>query len=474
MFEDLRVKNFSFDRFFTKIAGNLVVEDQVLMKPSTPVEFLLIGIEPTGSGTQVSVKLGSNLSYDSTTKTLNASGGGSELPGYIQFPTGDIESASYTKGVYEYLAIFEMFDTLDGTKLKEGEMTFMLPIKAGNYLAVDLDSDNKTLKVALDDTKIDKTPTKDSTNLITSGAVYNIPKPVIISFEYADSTILTDEQIAQIKNNDIVVLKITDTEASETNICYKMYNNSTYYVFIGKQTEDVVGTICYVVVNTTTKIAEWNQYTLFSQKDFSDDFSYANGQMYLSNAIKTAINNSLKLESNLPEEFKLVGINVKNYQENITLGDNLSYDAITKKLNASGGGVPVLEELPTEVADNTPKVFYCKNELYIVQEPSTGETWVLNEEPSSLKIWYYFDSSYAAASVDDFSFVVNFTSNGKKFVKMSGDTVGPDPTYDTSKCVEVRTKSGGWVNEAYRTITFEEAVTDSNLLTWLQDNGTKQ
>lgn len=453
---------------FPKIAGNLVVEDQVLMKPSTPVEFSLIGIEPTGSGTQVSVKLGSNLSYNSTTKTLNASGGGSKLPGYIQFPTGDIESASYTKGVYEYLAVFEMFDTLDGTKLKEGEMTFMLPIKAGNYLAVDLDSDNKTLKVALDDTKIDKTPTKDSTNLITSGAVYNIPKPVIISFEYADSIILTDEQIAQIKNNDIVVLKITDTSVSETNICYKMYNDNTYYVFIGKQTEDVVGTICYVVVNTTTKTAQWNSYTLLSQEDFSDDFSYASGQMYLSNAIKTAINNSLKLESNLPEEFKLVGINVKNYQENITLGDNLSYDAVTKKLNASGGGVPVLlEELPTEVADNTPKVFYCKNELYIVQEPSTGETWVLNESPNA-----------PSANID---VNIDFKSNNENFksiyIPRLPQFARDGITYyktDSNAVIAFKSNTSSWTSDAYRTITFEEAVTDSNLLTWLQANGTKQ
>lgn len=442
-----------------KISGNLVVEDQVLMKPSTPVKFSLIGIEPTGSGTQVSVKLGSNLSYDSTTKTLNASGGGSELPGYIQFPTGDIESASYTKGVYEYLAIFEMFDTLDGTKLKEGEMTFMLPIKAGNYLAVDLDSDNKTLKVALDDTKIDKTPTKDSTNLITSGAIYNIPKPVIISFEYADSTILTDEQIAQIKNNDIVVLKIIETSVSETNICYKMYNDNTYYVFIGKQAEDVVGTICYVVVNTTTKTAQWNSYTLLSQEDFSDDFSYS-GQMYLSNAIKTAINNSLKLESNIPEEFKLVGINVKNYQENITLGDNLSYDAVTKKLNASGGGVPVLEELPTEVVDNTPKVFYCKNELYIVQEPSTGETWVLND----------FNGNLTASAIDvSISFVSNQNSYNR-FRCVKTDPINSGIYYDDT---QIWNSTNDYISEAYRTIIFNTAPT-GELLTWLQANGVKQ
>ena len=450
---------------FPKIAGNLVVEDQVLMKPSTPVKFSLIGIEPTGSGTQVSVKLGSNLSYDSTTKTLNASGGGSELPGYIQFPTGDIESASYTKGVYEYLAIFEMFDTLDGTKLKEGEMTFMLPIKAGNYLAVDLDSDNKTLKVALDDTKIDKTPTKDSTNLITSGAVYNIPKPVIISFEFADSTILTDEQIAQIKNNDIVVLKIIDNDASETNICYKMYNHNAYYVFIGKQAEDAVGIICYVVVNTTTKTAQWNSYTFLSrEEDFSDDFSYANGQMYLSNAIKTAINNSLKLESNIPEKFELVGINHKNYQENITLGDNLSYDAITKTLNASGGGVPVLEELPTEVADNTPKVFYCKNELYIVQEPvSSGETWVLK-------------SSGMVAPSNIIDETINFTNLiGTAFTRITIESEGKGVgiTYYNGSNITYAVTGGDGVTGDNATLTFETAPTGV-LLTWLQANGTKQ
>ena len=447
---------------FPKIQGNLVVEDQVLLKPSTSVEFLLVGFEPTGSGTQVSVKLGSNLSYDSTTKTLNAEGGGSELPGYIQFPTGDIESASYTTGVYEYLAVFEMFDTLDGTKLKEGEMTFMLPIKAGNYLAVDLDSDNKTLKVALDDTKIDKAPTKDSTNLITSGAVYDIPKPVVLYFEYEQMITLTDEQIEQIKNNNVVILEIEDGHTYEKNFCYKMYSSyNRMYVFIGKQTENIVGEICYVVADTTTKTAQWNSYTFPSSDDFSDDFSYASGQMYLSNAIKTAINNALKLPSANPSEFTLVGINTSKTQENFTLGDNLSYDATTKKLNASGGGVPVLEELPTEVADTTPKVFYCNNELYIVQEPiSSGETWLLND----------FNGNLTASAIDvSISFVSN-QNNYNRFRCVKSNPINTGIYYDDT---QIWNSTDDYISEAYRTITFATAPT-GELLTWLQANGTKQ
>lgn len=33
---------------------------------------------------------------------------------------------------------------------------------------------------------------------------------------------------------------------------------------------------------------------------------------------------------------------------------------------------------------------------------------------------------------------------------------------------------GTWMNQAYRTITFAQPVTDATLLNWLQQNGTKQ
>lgn len=179
-------------------------------------------------------------------------------------------------------------------------------------------------------------------------------------------------------------------------------------------------------------------------------------QIKLSDTLVNKINNSLKLESNLPEEFELVGINRKNYQENFTLGDNLTYDAVTKKLNASGG-VPVLEELPTEVADNTPKVFYCKNELYIVQEPSTGETWVLNE----------------TLTLQAQNVTINFTSNNQNFtsIVITNLTLSYNDIDVYNKFVP-----GGshWTSgEAYRTITFSTAPT-GDLLTWLQANGVKQ
>lgn len=35
-------------------------------------------------------------------------------------------------------------------------------------------------------------------------------------------------------------------------------------------------------------------------------------------------------------------------------------------------------------------------------------------------------------------------------------------------------ETSSFKNEAYRTITFDEPVTDTNLLAWLQANGTKQ
>ena len=40
--------------------------------------------------------------------------------------------------------------------------------------------------------------------------------------------------------------------------------------------------------------------------------------------------------------------------------------------------------------------------------------------------------------------------------------------------IEVYNPTTGWASQAYRTITFAEPVTNADLLTWLQQNGTKQ
>lgn len=89
---------------------------------------------------------------------------------------------------------------------------------------------------------------------------------------------------------------------------------------------------------------------------------------------------------------------------------------------------------------------------------SSGETWVLNEELSlSIK-----------------SFKVAFSSNNENFneIIISNITVVYDSLSVYNNWV---TEGSHWTSgEAYRTITFEEAVTNSKLLSWLEANGVKQ
>lgn len=102
---------------------------------------------------------------------------------------------------------------------------------------------------------------------------------------------------------------------------------------------------------------------------------------------------------------------------------------------------------------------------------SSGETWVLNETLSDLTIDYTTaDKSYP------------YISNGTRFIYInrSYSTAfgGIDLlTYwrdgSSTNTIDVY-NSGSWTNEAYRTITFEEVVTDSALLAWLEANGVKQ
>mgnify|MGYP006972331511 CR=1 FL=1 len=89
----------------------------------------------------------------------------------------------------------------------------------------------------------------------------------------------------------------------------------------------------------------------------------------------------------------------------------------------------------------------------------TSQTWMLNE---TLDI-----------STLDSDFTVDFVSNGNNFSAINGQGSGLD--YD-STTVYYDGGPGGfvWVDQAYRTITFAQPVTDAALLAWLQANGTKQ
>lgn len=77
---------------------------------------------------------------------------------------------------------------------------------------------------------------------------------------------------------------------------------------------------------------------------------------------------------------------------------------------------------------------------------------------------------------------ISFISNGKTFSTIHPSTAGfvNYLAYDsTNVCIaeiapgELYWDDNGWVDQAYRTITFLEPPT-GDLLTWLQANGTKQ
>lgn len=101
---------------------------------------------------------------------------------------------------------------------------------------------------------------------------------------------------------------------------------------------------------------------------------------------------------------------------------------------------------------------------YSQQEPSSGETWVLN------------DSLTDTTGETGFLVKVNFTSNSAAFTKITLRTrvgrEGVQIDYDTTTVYD-SLRGSGWLDQAYRTITFDEPVTDTTLLTWLQANGTK-
>lgn len=105
---------------------------------------------------------------------------------------------------------------------------------------------------------------------------------------------------------------------------------------------------------------------------------------------------------------------------------------------------------------------------YSQQEPSSGETWVLNETLNN--------QSYGIESI-------TFSSNNTTYTKfaryyktdMLGEVEQDYVAFYTSDTNYITVyDKGTWTDAAYRTITFAEPVTDSTLLAWLQTNGVKQ
>ena len=107
---------------------------------------------------------------------------------------------------------------------------------------------------------------------------------------------------------------------------------------------------------------------------------------------------------------------------------------------------------------------------YSQTEPSSGEMWVLND-------------TLTGSTLEDIT-VPTFVSNGHTFqyLTWNNETYVIKLTYidreDRDNDVTVYYGDDdhdfkGWLNQAYRTITFSTSPT-GDLLTWLQANGTKQ
>ena len=91
---------------------------------------------------------------------------------------------------------------------------------------------------------------------------------------------------------------------------------------------------------------------------------------------------------------------------------------------------------------------------------SSGETWLLNNEGLSV-------------SLSGWSYSISFTSNNQSYSTFACHFNSPNDAgiyYGDTKVYDTNTL---WVNSAYRTVTFYTAPT-GDLLTWLQNNGTKQ
>ncbi len=101
---------------------------------------------------------------------------------------------------------------------------------------------------------------------------------------------------------------------------------------------------------------------------------------------------------------------------------------------------------------------------YSQQAPSSGETWVLNE-------------SLQAFGTSSKQFTVNFTFDSVRYTGIKFEFESPFASYlywtGESSLLVYNYGDVAWAVNT-RTIIFDEPVTDSTLLAWLQANGVKQ
>lgn len=187
-------------------------------------------------------------------------------------------------------------------------------------------------------------------------------------------------------------------------------------------------------------------------------------------------NNYASASSDSKELLIKDGWKIKSVEYPYIVGDGGTLYNIGDSFNATGTGNGLYITLEQSGGGSTLtfKHFYdagtigtgtIKFRHYSQQEPSSGETWVLNETVS-------FDLSTVH---------VDFISNNENFKSIEASSSSKFEKYLTYTKVNgdaviafQETTETYWSNTAYRTITFSEPVTDSTLLAWLQANGVKQ
>lgn len=102
------------------------------------------------------------------------------LLNYIDFPSGGLLTTSYDTNVYQIKAPFEMKTSETGEVINSGNFNFSLLIGGSDFITIDLDETDSFLQIKLDQTKVDKIPLLNSTNLITSGGVAQTA-PIILN-----------------------------------------------------------------------------------------------------------------------------------------------------------------------------------------------------------------------------------------------------------------------------------------------------
>lgn len=115
-----------------------------------------------------------------------------------------------------------------------------------------------------------------------------------------------------------------------------------------------------------------------------------------------------------------------------------------------------------EVENATSYEIYADGVSIGTVENESGETWLIN------------DNAFAQSVYNNKTYTALFNSNGQTFnsIIINNNPMNGGMFYDSTKVVDPDHAST-FINQAYRTVTFETAPS-GELLTWLQANATKQ